>query len=144
MAEPGYLLDVNTVFALMEEEHVHHGPAMRWFESTRPQKWGLCSLTENGFLRLACNPKVGAHTVEEAIAVLDELTAYPGFCFWPIADRWITLTMPFAGRVFGHQQITDACLLGLAVKEKAVLVTFDKAVGFMAGTEFSEHVLLLE
>jgi len=34
--------------------------------------------------------------------------------------------------------------LGLAIKEKGVLVTFDKAIQYMAGAEFSQNVLILE
>lgn len=59
-------------------------------------------------------------------------------------DDWVTLTAPFLERVFGHQQITDAYLLGLAVKEGAVLVTMDKGIRFPAGTQYGENVLLLE
>jgi len=40
--------------------------------------------------------------------------------------------------------MTDAYLLGLAIKEKGVLVTFDKGIRLMAGVEFSRNVLLLE
>ncbi len=56
----------------------------------------------------------------------------------------MTLTAPFAARIFGHQQVTDAYLLGLAIKENGVLVTFDKGIQYMAGAEFSRNVLLLE
>lgn len=49
-----------------------------------------------------------------------------------------------AARIFGHQQVTDAYLLGLAIKEEGALVTFDKGIQYMAGAEFSQHVLLLE
>jgi predicted nucleic acid-binding protein len=40
--------------------------------------------------------------------------------------------------------VTDAYLLGLAIKEKLALVTFDKGIEYLAGAEFSENVLLLE
>jgi len=35
-------------------------------------------------------------------------------------------------------------LLGLAVKEKGVLVTLDKAIKFLAGPQFSKNVMVLE
>jgi hypothetical protein len=59
-------------------------------------------------------------------------------------DDWTTLAAPFIERVFGHQQITDAYLLGLAVKEDGILVTMDKAIKYLAGTKYSRNVLLLE
>jgi hypothetical protein len=35
-------------------------------------------------------------------------------------------------------------LLGLAVKESGVLVTFDKAIKYLAGAIYSQNVLVLE
>jgi uncharacterized protein len=45
---------------------------------------------------------------------------------------------------FGHRPITDAYLLGLAVREELVLVTFDRAILHLAGEHSSKHVLILE
>jgi predicted nucleic acid-binding protein len=51
-----------------------------------------------------------------------------------------TLTAPLRrAHINGHQQVTDAYLLGLAIKEKGVLVTFDKGIQYMAGAEFSRE-----
>jgi hypothetical protein len=61
-----------------------------------------------------------------------------------MTNGWAVLTAPFASRIFGHQQVTDAYLLGLAVKENGVLVTFDRGIKFMAGAEFRENVLILK
>jgi hypothetical protein len=66
------------------------------------------------------------------------------YWYCPMDESWITLTARFASRVRGHQQVTDAYLLGLAIKENGVLVTFDKGIQYMAGAEFSQNVLLLE
>jgi hypothetical protein len=90
------------------------------------------------------NHKLGSYSVGEATDVLISLSQHPRYRFWPINDDWITLTNPFLERVFGHQQITDAYLLGLAVKEGGVLVTMDKAIRNLAGTRYSQNVLLLE
>jgi hypothetical protein len=82
--------------------------------------------------------------MEQAMAILQALKMYPGYWYWAIDESWITLTAPFAARIFGHQQVTDAYLLGLAIKEKGVLVTFNKGIQYMAGAEFSQNVLLIE
>jgi hypothetical protein len=87
---------------------------------------------------------VGKLTVEESSDVLAALIRQPGYRFWPITTGWTTLAAPFLHRVFGHRQITDAYLLGLAVKEGGVLVTMDKAIKFLAGAQYSKNVLLLE
>jgi toxin-antitoxin system PIN domain toxin len=141
--EAKYLLDVNVLIALAEPEHTHHRTAVRWFH-TPGLDWGVCAFTEAGFLRVSSNPKSGSHTVEEAAAVLTALASHPGYRFWPIAEGWNTLAAPFTERVFGHQQINDAYLLGLAIRENGVLATFDRAIRYIAGAEYSRNVLLLE
>jgi hypothetical protein len=143
LSKPRYLLDVNVLIALTEEEHVHHERITEWF-STPGLDWGLCAFSEAGLLRATANPKVGKLTVEEATTVLADLINHPGYRFWPISTGWATLAAPFLERVFGHQQITDAYLLGLAVKEGGVLVTMDKGIKYLAGAQYSRNVLLLE
>jgi toxin-antitoxin system PIN domain toxin len=143
LSKPKHLLDVNVLIALAEPKHVHHQAVMRWF-NTPGLNWGLCAFTEAGFLRVASNPIAASYTVAESAAVLASLTSHPGYRYWPISTGWATLAAPFRERVFGHQQITDAYLLGLAVKEKGVLVTLDKAIKFLAGAKYSKNVLVLE
>jgi hypothetical protein len=143
LSKKKYLLDVNVLIALAEPKHVHHQAVMRWF-NTPGLDWGMCAFTEAGFLRVATNPIAGSYTMAESTAVLASLTSHLGYRYWPITAGWATLAAPFQERVFGHQQITDAYLLGLALKENGVLVTLDKAIKFLAGAEFSKNVLVLE
>jgi hypothetical protein len=90
------------------------------------------------------NPKVGRLTAKKASALLAALARHPGYCYWPITDGWGALAAPFRDRVFGHQQITDAYLLGLAIKEDGILVTIDRTVHSMAGPQYNRHVLVLQ
>ena len=140
------LLDLNVLIALTDKDHPHHEKAWRWFRISGKEGWGICPLTESGFMRVMINPTMpsGPRSLEEALAVLKEVETQPGYQFWPMTDSWVSLTAPFASRIFGHQQVTDAYLLGLAVKEKGVLVTFDKGLVYLAGAEYRQHVLLLE
>ena len=117
---------------------------MRWFEASASAGWGVCPYSETGFLRLMTNPRVGDHSFEEASSILAELTSLPGFQFWPIADRSSDLIRPFFGRVYGHQQIVDAAMFGLALKRGGIFVTLDTAVRYIAGPEFANHLLVLE
>ena len=144
MANPSYLLDLNVLIALSDDEHEDHETAMRWFTAGDQLDWGLCPLTEAGFLRVTTNPAVGRRTIQEAVAILEEMISFPGYRFWPITDSWSALVKPFSARIFGHQQVTDAYLLGLAVKENGVLITMDKAIKYLAGEQFNENVLVLE
>jgi toxin-antitoxin system PIN domain toxin len=138
---PRYLLDVNVLVALLDEDHVHHSLASEWFD-TRGLQWALCPLTEAGFLRYMTRPKVGDMSVKEASRMLARLAEEPGYHYQPISAEWGSLASPFFKRVFGHNQITDAFLLGVAIQEELVLVTLDKAILHMAG-EYRSHVLLL-
>jgi toxin-antitoxin system PIN domain toxin len=143
MSKLKYLLDVNVLIALAEPTHIHHRAVMKWF-NTPGLDWGLCAFSEAGFLRVATNPKAGAHSAEESTAVLADWASQPGYRFWPISAGWAALAAPLRERVFGHRQITDAYLLGLAVKENGVLVTMDKAIKYLAGAQYGRNVLVLE
>lgn len=142
MSRTKHLLDINVLIALTDETHIHHSIVMEWID--RPElDWGVCAFTEAGFLRIVTNPRFGTHTIEEANEVLKELARQPGYRHWPVSDNWMALTAPFRERIVGHQQITDAFLLGLAVKEDGVLATMDKTILYMAGARLSHHVLML-
>jgi toxin-antitoxin system PIN domain toxin len=140
------LLDLNVLIALTDEEHVHYLKAQKWFDSSGREDWGVCPLTEAGLVRVTTNPlaRNPPHSFEKAADVLADLARRPGYRFWPITDSWAALTAPFAERIFGHQQVTDAYLLGLAIKEDGVLVTFDRGLKYMAGAEFSRNLHILE
>ncbi len=142
------LLDLNVLIALADPEHIHRQKAERWFLSTGKHDWGVCPLTEAGFIRIATNAAMRPATIplERAIAILQALRAHPGYRYWPITDTdsWVTVTAPFASRISGHQQVTDAYLLGLAIKEGGVLVTFDRGLKYLAEPQFSRNLLVLE
>lgn len=140
------LLDLNVLIALTDSGHRHHQDARNWFASSGKDNWGICPLTEAGFVRVTANPAMhaGTRTLEQSIAILQAFKAHPGYHFWPITESWVTLTAPFAARISGHQQTTDAYLLGLAIKENGVLVTFDRGLRYLAGAEYSQNLLLLE
>jgi toxin-antitoxin system PIN domain toxin len=140
------LLDVNVLIALTEPGHAHHPKALEWFESSSRNSLGICSLTETGFLRVTTNPafRPGPRSLEQAIAILQVLKDHPKYWYCAIGKGWVHLTARFAGRVLGHQQVTDACLLGLAIEEDGELVTFDRGLKYMAGSEFRRNLRILE
>ena len=116
-----------------------------WFDSSGKEDWGVCPLTEAGFVRVTTNPayRGATRTVAQATAILAEFATHPGYRYWTISDKWAVLTAPFSARLLGHQQVTDSYLLGLAVKEKGVLVTFDRGIKYLAGAEYSRNLLVL-
>jgi toxin-antitoxin system PIN domain toxin len=139
-----YLVDVNLLIALADQGHIHYQTATNWLDAMGDEVWGACAFSQAGFLRIMTNARLGGYSVRDATKVLLSLSQHPGYRFWPIADDWATLAAPFIDRVFGHQQITDAYLLGLAIKEGGVLVTMDTAIKYLAGTRYSQNVLVLE
>ncbi len=137
------LLDVNVLVALTTRSHVHHGLVKEWFYGSASLQWDLCAFTEAGFLRNATAVRSGQVSMSEAMAVLKQLAQHPGYRYLPITADWQTLCIPFFTRLYGTKQVTDAYLLGLAVRDDLVLVTMDKAILHLAGREHSKHVLLL-
>jgi hypothetical protein len=136
-----YLLDVNVLVAILDEDHVHHQAATEWFDTPGLQ-WAICSFTEAGLLRYMTRPTTGDMSMEEAAAMLAQLKQEPGYHYQAISADWLALSGPFFKRLFGHNQVTDSYLLGLAIQDGLVLATFDRAMLHLAG-EHSEHVLVL-
>jgi uncharacterized protein len=143
--DPRYLLDLNALIALADPDSIHYAAMQRWFDSAGHHDWGVCPLTESGFVRVTTNPKYSGpnRTVAQASAILAELSKISGYRYWPITESWAELTAPFAVRIKGHQQVTDAYLLGLAIRGDGVLVTFDTSISYLAGEEFRGHLLTL-
>jgi toxin-antitoxin system PIN domain toxin len=141
-----YLLDLNALIALADPDHECHQAIQKWFISSGKEDWGVCPLTEAGFVRVTTNPayRSASRTIAQAVAILADFAVHPGYRYWAISDHWAVLTAPFYKRLLGHQQVTDAYLLGLAVKEESVLITFDKGIKYLAGTEYSRNLLVLE
>jgi len=141
--KPEYLFDVNVLLALLSEDHIHHQLVTDWLDGT-DSEWAVCPFTEAGFLRTVTAPRPGKITMMEAAAILDSTTRRPGYRYLPITADFQTLCSPFFARLYGTKQVTDAYLLGLAVREGLVLVTMDKGILHLAGKEHRQHVLLLE
>lgn len=123
------LLDVNVLLALFDRDHPHNASAISWWASEQAQEWASCPLTQNGFVRVISTPAYRQSLpVVEAIRLLRAQQLKPGHVFWPddisISDpAWFDHE-----RVLGPNQITDAYLLALAVKNDGRLVTFDRSI----------------
>lgn len=125
------LLDVNVLLALAWASHPQFAAAEKWFLAERP-RWASCPLTELGFLRLSSNRNVipNAGTPQLALRALEMLRQQARHEFWP--DDFSPADEPLLGRLQGHNQVTDAYLLGLARKNRGVLVSFDVGLKAMA------------
>ena len=126
----GYLLDTNMLIALLWPSHEQHDLAVKWFGRHREKGWATCPMTEAGFVRIVSNPAFSRDAVHprEAIQVLAANTAAPDHEFWP-DELPVAGGVAFCGaRLIGHQQVTDAYLLGLAMSRGGALATLDKRI----------------
>ncbi|MGB8771158.1 MAG: TA system VapC family ribonuclease toxin [Candidatus Korobacteraceae bacterium] len=142
----GFLIDVNVLIALLHEAHESHNKVQRWFRELDGKPWATCSLTQAGFVRIVSNPRFSEHPVDlgEALEMLSVVTHLPSHRFWPMDIDLAEAVAPFHDKLFGHRQVTDAYLLGLAIRNKGSLVTLDRAIEAMAGAEFAQNLTVLQ
>jgi hypothetical protein len=126
----GFLLDVNVLIALLWKRHEHHEAAQGWFARAARKGWATCALTQTAFVRIVSNPAFSREAVTpvEATAVLEQSLRHAAHRMW--ADRWgfASLVEPFLAGLTGHRQVTDAYLLGLALRHEGRLATFDQGI----------------
>lgn len=133
-----YLLDVNVLVATAWPQHSAHVAVQKWLARHADEGWATCPFTETGFVRIISNPAFSkdALSLKQALSLLAANLARPRHEFWPD-----TLTLNEAltkvAVITGHNQITDAYLLGLAISRKGILVTLDKsAASLVAGMAY--------
>jgi toxin-antitoxin system PIN domain toxin len=133
----GYLLDANVLIALLWPSHTHHETTLRWFTRRRARKWATCPLTEAAFVRVVSNPAFSrdAVTPREAVELLAANTAAADHVFWSVDVSCSDAADGVGSRLVGHQQVTDAYLLTLAMKRGGVLATLDRSVTELAAPQ---------
>jgi len=137
----GYLLDTNVLIALLWPSHDRHDAAVEWFARRRRRAWATCPVTEAGFVRIVSNPAFSRDAVSprEAAQVLAANTAAKDHLFWP-ADLPFADAAAFTGpRLLGHNQVTDAYLLALAVRHGGVLATMDEGISSLTEPQSEER-----
>ena len=141
------LCDVNVLIALFDQTHVHHEIAHDWLADDGAFGWATCATTENGFLRILGNPRLGViETRDVLLASLRAFCAMPEHTFWSenVSLRDATL---FDDSVFvSYRHLTDVYLLGLAVRMDGRLATFDRSIPLAAvrGALADQHLVVLD
>lgn len=140
------LLDVNVWVGLFDDAHIHNAQALALF--SRPKlKIATSALTENGVLRVLNLPGYanrappGFEVVRQKLALACSDVDHE---FWPCSISLRDDGLLNWARIMGHNQITDAYLLALAVHQGGALATFDHRVALSAvlGAE-AKHLQLL-
>lgn len=128
------LLDVNVLVAMCDPDHIHFGQAQRWLGLNRKQGWATCPLTINGCIRILSSPAYPA--IKQAPAdianLLRDACSATDHHFWPDSVSLLDEELFRPSLIAGHQKITDAYLLGLAVRNHGRLATFDRSIPLKA------------
>ena len=139
------LLDVNVLIALLDAAHIHHQRASQWLEQSLHHGWASCPLTQNGCLRIMAQPAYPQALPLAAVAQrLGQAAATPAHLF--IADDYSLLDADSLHwpQLLGHRQVTDAYLLGLAVRHGCRFVSFDARLNLAAAPGAkAEHLWVL-
>jgi toxin-antitoxin system PIN domain toxin len=128
------LLDVNVLVALFDPAHLHHDDAHRWFGRNRKYGWATCPITINGCVRVLSDPAYPTveATPAEVADRLRSLCSAADHHFWADSVSLMDESLFRASLIGGHRKITDAYLLGLAVRNHGRLATFDRSVPLQA------------
>lgn len=119
-----YLLDINTLIALLNAQHIHHGKASEWYVKNRGGCGFLtCSITELGFVR---NSVQGGYvpdipTAQFALAALKQSGGFkllPDYLGADSLPKYVTKA----------KDTTDGHLLALAKRHGAKLATLDTGI----------------
>jgi toxin-antitoxin system PIN domain toxin len=136
-----YFPDVNVWLALAYRGHQHHPIASGWFDKLGTEEAGFCRFTQLAFLRLLTHPAVmrdEVKTQQEAWKAYDQLASDARVSFYSETEPErveAALRVLTAGSRFAHQQWPDAYMAAFAAASDLTLVTFDKALGKLAGRE---------
>jgi len=124
------LLDVNVLLALVWPTHPSHTTAERWFARHADEGWATCPFTQAGFVRVLSGPAFSpyAPSVADAREALRKNLRHPAHHFWPDVLPLPEALALLGTTIVGHQQITDAYLLGLAIHNKGKVVTLDRSM----------------
>jgi hypothetical protein len=142
-----FLLDVNVLVALAWPGHQAHQKAQRWFARHSSKGWATCPMTQAGFVRIVSNRAFSplAVTPVEAVRGLQISISDPHHQFWKDDVSLAGALSASQAKLFGHKQITDAYLLGLAIHKKGMLATFDGGLQSLVGPrlEAKDHIELI-
>ena len=124
-----YLLDVNTLLALVVLEHEFHARVASWLEhlgAIGVPELATCAITELGFVRVLAQAQQYGSSVAQARELLLEVKNSDGVDWIFIPDDRDISRLPKWVRT--PKQTTDGHLAELARVNEAVLATLDRRV----------------
>jgi toxin-antitoxin system PIN domain toxin len=141
VARAGYLLDVNVLIAMAWPPHPAHVRVHKWLSHHAHEGWATCPLTQTGFVRIVSNPVFSANAPgpEDALSLLRANLSHPAHTFWTDEISFTSALERLSQRLMGHQQVSDAYLLGLAMHKGGKLATMDRAISDLVGDKHSSR-----
>ena len=124
-----YLLDVNSLLALVVLEHEFHARVASWVKRLKVggvPEVATCSITELGFVRVLGQAQQYGLSVKHARELLLKVKDSDGMRWTFIPDDRDISRLPKWVRT--PKQTTDGHLAGLAVANGAVLATLDRRI----------------
>lgn len=140
-----WLLDINVLLGVLWPSHSFHRTARHWFESHHREGWATCPFTETGFLRVVTNPAFAGEPprIADACEILAAIKqSSSDYRFWPADISGEAALESFGQRLTGHRQVADAYLLALAIRNRGMLVTFDRRILQLAPEGSAERACL--
>ena len=136
---------MNVWVALFDDAHVFSRHANAVIE--RPNvRIATCPMIENSVIRVMNVPgygrrgAIGLDAVREALARACSALDHE---FWPDDISLRDESVIDFGRIHGHNQVTDAYLLALAVRHQGCLATFDQRIALSAVRGASDRNLMM-
>ncbi len=141
-----YLLDVNVLVSLTWPAHEAHTRVQNWMHRHARQGWATCPFTQTAFVRILSNPAFSPHalTPANAVKLLAANLEHPTHRFWHDDISFPTAVELFTDRIVGHQQVTDAYLVGLAIHQNGKLATLDRAVVSLVHPAQQDRTVLID
>jgi toxin-antitoxin system PIN domain toxin len=137
-----FLLDVNVLIALLDQDHVNHRVATNWFLAVGSASWSSCPITENGVIRILGGARYhnGPGSPAMVADVLRKYRDMPGHVFWPDDISIMDESIIAGFRLLHSAQLTDTYLLALARSKGGLLATFDRRLVTSAVPSGASHV----
>ena len=144
-----FLLDPNTLIALIDPQHCQHRRLQRWFRAEAlPRGWATCASSERTVFQVMSHPHYPGRLELGAVSMrLRQARLWGGHTFWPDAvDPLRQQPLLLWAGVPGCDVMDDLMLRALARHHSGVLVTLGRRLPMEAmwGTGWKPHWLQLE
>lgn len=141
-----HLLDLNTLLALLDPQHVFHEAAHRWVETTPGLRFLTCPLVQNGVVRIASQSAYpnALGTAGEVCAVVAAFCADPRHEFCPDDISLLDPAHLARPALLTPSRVTDLYLLALARRHGANLATFDRRIPAEAVPDGHRHLTVID